>query len=57
MAESRKYPRMRVLKGAKIILGTVFDCVVRALDPNHPIREADIGWFCRAAANLDSGQI
>lgn len=33
MAESRKYPRMRVLKGAKIILGTssVFDCVVRDL--------------------------
>jgi hypothetical protein len=33
MAESRKYPRMRVLKGAKIILGasSVLDCVVRDL--------------------------
>jgi PilZ domain-containing protein len=33
MPESRNYPRMRVLKGAKIILGTssVLDCVVRDL--------------------------
>ena len=33
MAESRKHPRMRVLKGAKIILGasSVLDCVVRDL--------------------------
>jgi hypothetical protein len=33
MAELRKYPRMRVLKSAKIVLGTssVFDCVVRDL--------------------------
>ena len=31
MSESRNYPRMRVLKGAKIVLGTssVLDCVVR----------------------------
>ena len=33
MAECRKYPRMRVLKSAKIVLGasSVFDCVVRDL--------------------------
>ena len=33
MVECRNYPRMRVLKGAKIVLGTssVFDCVVRDL--------------------------
>jgi hypothetical protein len=33
MTECRKYPRMRVLKSAKIVLGTssVFDCVVRDL--------------------------
>ena len=33
MSESRNYPRMRVLKGAKIVLGTssVLDCVVRDL--------------------------
>jgi len=33
MSKSRNYPRMRVLKGAKIVLGTssVLDCVVRDL--------------------------
>ena len=33
MAECRKFPRMRVLKSAKIVLGTssVLDCVVRDL--------------------------
>ncbi len=33
MAERRQYPRLRVLKGAKIVLGTtsLFDCVVRNL--------------------------
>ena len=33
MSESRNYPRMRVLKGAKIVLGTtsILDCVVRDL--------------------------
>ena len=33
MTEYRKYPRMRALKGAKIILGetSVLDCVVRDL--------------------------
>jgi hypothetical protein len=33
MAECRTYPRMRVLKGAKIVLGasSVLDCVVRDL--------------------------
>jgi len=33
MTECRKYPRMRVLKSAKIVLGTssVLDCVVRDL--------------------------
>ena len=33
MAERRKYPRTRVLKGAKIVLGaaSVLDCVVRDL--------------------------
>jgi hypothetical protein len=33
MAEGRKYPRTRVLKGAKIVLGatSVLDCVVRDL--------------------------
>lgn len=33
MAERRKYPRIRVLKGAKIVIGTssVLDCVVRDL--------------------------
>ena len=33
MAERRKYPRVRVLKGAKIVIGTssVLDCVVRDL--------------------------
>jgi len=33
MSERRQYPRMRVLKHAKIVVGTssVFDCVVRDL--------------------------
>jgi hypothetical protein len=33
MVERRKYPRTRVLKGAKIVLGatSVLDCVVRDL--------------------------
>lgn len=33
MAERRKFPRLRVLKGAKIVIGTssVLDCVVRDL--------------------------
>ena len=33
MADCRKYPRMRVLKSAKIVLGasSVLDCVVRDL--------------------------
>jgi hypothetical protein len=33
MSENRNYPRMRVLKGAKIVLGTssLLDCVVRDL--------------------------
>ena len=33
MSERRKYPRMRVLKGAKVVIGTssVLDCVVRDL--------------------------
>ena len=33
MAERRKYPRTRVLKGAKIVLGatSVLDCLVRDL--------------------------
>jgi len=33
MAERRKYSRLRVLKGAKIVIGTssVLDCVVRDL--------------------------
>jgi hypothetical protein len=33
MAECRRYPRMRVVKGAKIVLGasSILDCVVRDL--------------------------
>lgn len=33
MSERRQYPRLRVLKSAKIVLGTstLFDCVVRNL--------------------------
>ena len=33
MVECRKYPRMQVLKGAKIVLGasSILDCVVRDL--------------------------
>jgi hypothetical protein len=33
MSERRKYPRLRVLKSAKIVIGTssVFDCIVRDL--------------------------
>ena len=49
MTECRKYPRMRVLKSAKIVLGasSVFDCVVRDLTIGGTCVKIPMPSICR----------